>query len=296
MELYNNTLITDDLWDFIEANVPNYHERDDVMRQAQLQLLIDGHESPVAGITREEAILLRDNILHGLFAEAVAVFTAKQSVEVPSGISLHDYAETLADIAYECGTRRFRYGSDSRMKITRIVAWADEFSRNHAHTDWAKTEYLDKIDEFMQSKLSVFSTRSRTRVPCAARRRWNSSIRSMIRSTCPCAAPCARLSMKTSGRWPYVPAWKGGKRRCPAKRRESVAVSPEGMRKRYGLQYDRFSRAESGRRLSVGGTVRSLRQPGRRMPCRRVQVPGNGRQMDTRRNRNRTKTQIRIMQ
>ncbi|MFQ9503273.1 MAG: hypothetical protein ACLR1G_04125 [Alistipes indistinctus] len=46
MELYNNTLITDDLWDFIEANVPNYHERDDVMRQAQLQLLIDGHESP----------------------------------------------------------------------------------------------------------------------------------------------------------------------------------------------------------------------------------------------------------
>ncbi|MFR3488947.1 MAG: hypothetical protein ACLTTP_06550 [Alistipes ihumii] len=155
MELYNNTLITDDLWDFIEANVPNYHERDDVMRQAQLQLLIDGHESPVAGITREEAILLRDNILHGLFAEAVAVFTAKQSVEVPSGISLHDYAETLADIAYECGTRRFRYGSDSRMKITRIVAWADG-SAGTTRTDWAKTEYLDKIDEFMQSKLSVF--------------------------------------------------------------------------------------------------------------------------------------------
>ena len=156
MELYNNTLITDDLWDFIEANVPNYHERDDVMRQAQLQLLIDGHESPVAGITREEAILLRDNILHGLFAEAVAAFTAKQPVEVPGGISLHDYAETLADIAYECGTRRFRCGSDSSMKITQIVAWADEFSRNHAHTDWAETEYLDKIDEFMQSKLSVF--------------------------------------------------------------------------------------------------------------------------------------------
>lgn len=76
MEMYN-TIITDDLWDFIETNVPNYHEREDVMRQAQLQLLIDGHESPVAGITREEAILLRDNILHGLFAEAVAAFTRR---------------------------------------------------------------------------------------------------------------------------------------------------------------------------------------------------------------------------
>ena len=69
--------ITDDLWDFIEANVPNYHEREEVMRQAQLQLLIDGHESPVAGITRDEAILLRDNILHGLFAEAVAAFSIR---------------------------------------------------------------------------------------------------------------------------------------------------------------------------------------------------------------------------
>ena len=29
--------ITDDLWDFIEANVPNYHEREEVLRQAQLQ-------------------------------------------------------------------------------------------------------------------------------------------------------------------------------------------------------------------------------------------------------------------
>lgn len=124
MEMYK-TIITDDLWDFIEANVPNYHEREEVLRQAQLQLLIDGHESPVAGITREEAIMQRDNILHGLFAEAVAAFTAKQPVEVPGGTSLHDYAETLADIAYECGTRRFRYGSDSRMKITRIIAWAE---------------------------------------------------------------------------------------------------------------------------------------------------------------------------
>lgn len=73
--------ITDDLWDFIEANVPNYHERDDVMRQAALQLFIDGHESSVSGITREEAILLRDNILHGLFAEAIEAYTRRTPEE-----------------------------------------------------------------------------------------------------------------------------------------------------------------------------------------------------------------------
>lgn len=72
-----NLTITNSFWDFIEANVPNYHERDDVLRQAQLQLFIDGHESPVAGITREEAILLRDNILHDLFVEAIAAFSRR---------------------------------------------------------------------------------------------------------------------------------------------------------------------------------------------------------------------------
>lgn len=148
--------ITDPFWDFIEANVPDYHERDDVMRQSALQLFINGHESSVSGITREEVILLRDNILHQLFAEAIAAFTAKQSTEIPGGIDVRDYAETLVDIAYECGYRRFRYNNDSRTKIFQIIAWADEFSRSHAHTDWAETEYLDKIEEFTQSKLSAF--------------------------------------------------------------------------------------------------------------------------------------------
>lgn len=52
--------ITDSFWNFIEANVPNYHEREDVLHQGELQLFIDGHESTVQGITREEAFLLRD--------------------------------------------------------------------------------------------------------------------------------------------------------------------------------------------------------------------------------------------
>ena len=47
--------ITDSFWNFIEANVPNYHEREDVLHQGELQLFIDGHESTVQGITREEA-------------------------------------------------------------------------------------------------------------------------------------------------------------------------------------------------------------------------------------------------
>lgn len=156
MEPYNNTLITDDFWDFIEANVPNYHERDDVLRQSELQLFIDGHESPVAGHhARGSHSAARQNPVRPL-REAVAAFTAKQPVEVPGRISLHDYAETLADIAYECGYRRFRYDNDSRTKISQIIAWANEFSQSHAYTDWAETEYLDKIDEFMQSKLSAF--------------------------------------------------------------------------------------------------------------------------------------------
>lgn len=76
-----NLPITDPFWDFIEANVPDYHERDDVMRQAALQLFIDGHESSVSGITREEAILLRDNILYRLFAEAIEAFTHRTPEE-----------------------------------------------------------------------------------------------------------------------------------------------------------------------------------------------------------------------
>ena len=76
-----NLPITDPFWDFIEANVSNYHERDDVMRQAALQLFIDGHESSVSGVTRDEAILLRDNILHGLFTEAIAAFTRRTPEE-----------------------------------------------------------------------------------------------------------------------------------------------------------------------------------------------------------------------
>ena len=68
--------ITDSFWNFIEANVPNYHEREDVLHQGELQLFIDGHESTVQGITREEAFLLRDKILRPFYRSYLATFTA----------------------------------------------------------------------------------------------------------------------------------------------------------------------------------------------------------------------------
>ncbi|WP_419522661.1 hypothetical protein [Alistipes finegoldii] len=144
--------ITDGLWDFIEANVPNYHEREDVLRQAQLQLLIAGHESTVAGITRDEAILLRDKIVYGLCVKAIAAFTG----EAISGNGyLRDYAEALADISYEAGKRRLRLSGNSRETIGTLIHWADEFSRRHKDTDWIDKEYLDEIYNFTEEKLQT---------------------------------------------------------------------------------------------------------------------------------------------
>lgn len=78
--------ITTEFWDFIETNVPRYHERADVLPQAELQNFIDGHESQVQGITRDEALLLRDRILHVLFTEAVAAFTSRSLPAVPGEV------------------------------------------------------------------------------------------------------------------------------------------------------------------------------------------------------------------
>lgn len=71
-------IITNEFWDFIERNVPNYHTREDVLHQANLQLFIDqGDDTHVKGITREEAIEERDNILFHLYGEAIDAFTRK---------------------------------------------------------------------------------------------------------------------------------------------------------------------------------------------------------------------------
>ena len=67
--------ITNESWDFIERNVPHYYTRDDVLRQSELQLFIDGHESEITGLTREQAIVERDRILLRLYGEAIAAHT-----------------------------------------------------------------------------------------------------------------------------------------------------------------------------------------------------------------------------
>ncbi|WP_288822885.1 hypothetical protein [Alistipes shahii] len=145
--------ISDRLWDFVEANVPNYHERDDVMRQAQLQLFIDGHESPVQGITCEQALAERDGILLRLYHEAIDHFTSKLPVSITGEDNLHNYAEALVDIAYEAGMRGFRPTGNSRDMISTIIAWAGEFTRQNQGTDWIDKEYLDEIYNFMDKKL-----------------------------------------------------------------------------------------------------------------------------------------------
>lgn len=75
--------ITTEFWDFIEANVSDYNTREDVLRQSELQLFIDGHESIIAGITREEAIILRDRILYQLYYEAIDAFTRRTKINQP---------------------------------------------------------------------------------------------------------------------------------------------------------------------------------------------------------------------
>lgn len=134
--------ITSEFWDFIEFNVPNYHDRADILRQSQL---------------REEAVLLRDNILQGLLFEAIKSFTAKIPPITPGNVSLHDYAETIADIAYEAGMRGFRPTNNSRDTIGTIIGWADKFSRLHKETDWGDKEYLDEIEKFMEIKMNESS-------------------------------------------------------------------------------------------------------------------------------------------
>ncbi|MBF0648724.1 M48 family metallopeptidase [Dysgonomonas sp. GY75] len=69
--------ITEKFWDFIEKYLPDYHERDDVLRQSQLQLYIDGKESAVAGegLAEDEAGDELHHILYNLYAEAIDAYT-----------------------------------------------------------------------------------------------------------------------------------------------------------------------------------------------------------------------------
>lgn len=63
--------MTHEIWDFIEENLPGYYHRDDVLRQSELQLLVDGHESSITGLSAEEAAGELNELILCLCMEAI---------------------------------------------------------------------------------------------------------------------------------------------------------------------------------------------------------------------------------
>ncbi len=69
--------MTHAFWDFIEENLPGYYHRDDVLRHSNLQLLVDGEESCITGLSVEEAKEELDTLSLKLYREAIDAFTGK---------------------------------------------------------------------------------------------------------------------------------------------------------------------------------------------------------------------------
>ena len=139
--------------DFVERCLPEYHTRYDVFRLGELQNFLDGHESPEFGLDRDEAATERDRLQLRIYVEAVTAFMKRQPAVFSGNVSLRDYAEALVDIAYEAGRRKFRPSDNSRDTVATLIAWGDEFSRQHGNTDWTEKEYLDEIYRFIDEKL-----------------------------------------------------------------------------------------------------------------------------------------------
>ena len=54
---------------------------------------------------------------------------------------------------HESGRRKFRPSDNSRDTAATLIAWGDEFSRQHEDTDWTEKEFLDEIYRFTAEKL-----------------------------------------------------------------------------------------------------------------------------------------------
>ena len=119
----------------------------------ELQNFLDGHESPEFGLNRDEAAAERDRLQLRIYAEAITAFMKRQPAALPGNVSLRDYAEALVDIAYEAGRRKFRPSDNSRDTAATLIAWGDEFSRQHEDTDRTEKEFLDEIYRFTAEKL-----------------------------------------------------------------------------------------------------------------------------------------------
>ena len=139
--------------DFVERCLPEYPTRYDVFRLGELQNFLDGHESPEFGLDCDEAAAERDRLQLRIYAEAITAFMKRQPAALPGNVSLRDYAEVLVDIAYEAGRRKFRPSDNFRDTAATLIAWGDEFSRQHGDANRTEKEYLDEIYRFTDEKL-----------------------------------------------------------------------------------------------------------------------------------------------
>ena len=139
--------------DFVECSLPEYPTRYDVFRLGELQNFLDGHESPEFGLDCDEAAAERDRLQLRIYAEAITAFMKRQPAALPGNVSLRDYAEVLVDIAYEAGRRKFRPSDNFRDTAATLIAWGDEFSRQHGDANRTEKEYLDEIYRFTDEKL-----------------------------------------------------------------------------------------------------------------------------------------------
>ena len=139
--------------DFVECSLPEYPTRYDVFRLGELQNFLDGHESPEFGLDCDEAAAERDRLQLRIYAEAITAFMKRQPAALPGNVSLRDYAEALIDMAYEAGRRKFRPSDNSRDTAAMLIAWGDEFSRQHGDANRTEKEYPDEICRFTDEKL-----------------------------------------------------------------------------------------------------------------------------------------------
>ena len=140
-------------YDFIPSAETAPQTTNDVFRLGELQNFLDGHESPEFGLNRDEAAAERDRLQLRIYAEAITAFMKRQPAALPGNVSLRDYAEALVDIAYEAGRRKFRPSDNFRDTAATLIAWGDEFSRQHGDANRTEKEYLDEIYRFTDEKL-----------------------------------------------------------------------------------------------------------------------------------------------
>jgi len=62
--------------------------------------------------------------------------------------------ETIADIAYIAGYRRYNSG-DSRLDMSDFIYWATEFEKVNKITEWGEHDYMIEIEEFANNKIDM---------------------------------------------------------------------------------------------------------------------------------------------